>query len=57
MTYEPILNVDLWMEVDRLVKPHHITMNWVKGHKGHPENERCDEMAGLATKRIIQTLS
>jgi ribonuclease HI len=41
----PVKNDDLWKELDRLVAEHDITFHWVKGHAGHPENERCDELA------------
>lgn len=41
----PALNPDLWEELLQAVTPHTIVYNWVKGHAGHPENERCDAMA------------
>jgi ribonuclease HI len=41
-------NPDLWMRFAGLYKKHTIKFNWVKGHAGHPENERCDELATLA---------
>ncbi|MFC0180094.1 ribonuclease HI [Thorsellia kenyensis] len=40
-----IKNIDLWKRLDDAVKPHKIEWLWVKGHSGHPENERCDELA------------
>ena len=43
-------NTDLWLRIYALMAPHQITANWVKGHAGHPENERCDEMAGRAAR-------
>ena len=42
---EPALNVDLWEELLPLLEIHNVTFNWVKGHNGHPYNERCDSLA------------
>ncbi len=42
---KPALNVDLWEQILPLLKKHDVTFNWIKGHAGHPENERCDAMA------------
>ena len=42
---KPALNVDLWEEILDLFEKHDITIVWVKGHNGHPENERCDALA------------
>mgnify|MGYP003300797528 CR=1 FL=1 len=39
------LNVDLWEKLLPLLEEHKVTFNWVKGHNGHPENERCDRLA------------
>ena len=41
---KPVLNRDLWERLDRAVAGHHVTWKWVKGHAGHPLNERCDEL-------------
>ena len=41
----PVVNRDLWEEIMGLSKPHQIEWNWVKGHQGHSENERCDQLA------------
>ena len=41
----PVKNVDLWQELDRQVAGHQIEWRWVKGHAGHPENERADALA------------
>jgi len=46
---QPALNPDLWKELLELTENRDITFNWVKGHAGHPENERCDEMAVAAS--------
>ncbi|MBT1065159.1 ribonuclease HI [Bowmanella sp. Y26] len=47
---KPVKNVDLWQELDSLVSKHKIHWHWVKGHAGHPENERCDELARTAAQ-------
>ena len=41
----PVKNKDLWQRLDKECARHQITFKWVKGHAGHPENERCDELA------------
>ena len=41
-------NQDLWARLVPLCRKHQVTFHWVKGHMGHPDNERCDELAGLA---------
>ena len=42
---QPVKNVDLWQRLDAAAAPHHITWIWVRGHSGHPENERADALA------------
>jgi ribonuclease HI len=42
-------NIDLWVRLLDLLEKHDVSMNWVKGHAGHPENERCDELAVAAS--------
>ena len=42
---KPALNPDLWEKLLDLIKTHEVTIDWVKGHAGHPENERCDQLA------------
>jgi len=42
---EPALNPDLWEELLGLTMEHDVTFVWVKGHAGHPQNERCDKLA------------
>lgn len=42
---EPVPNADLWKQLLPLLERHDVTFNWVKGHAGHPENERCDSLA------------
>ncbi|MBQ4245232.1 MAG: ribonuclease HI [Clostridia bacterium] len=41
----PVLNVELWQELVELINVHEFELIWVKGHAGHPENERCDKLA------------
>ena len=45
---EPVKNVDLWKRLLEAKNPHCVTFHWVKGHDGHPENERCDTLATTA---------
>jgi len=45
---KPVKNVELWQELDELARRHDITWHWVKGHAGHAENERADELARAA---------
>ena len=49
---KPALNVDLWEEILELFKKHDVTINWVKGHNGHSENERCDALAVAFYKNL-----
>lgn len=42
---KPALNVDLWEDLLPLLDKHDVTFDWVKGHNGHPYNERCDKLA------------
>lgn len=45
---EPVKNVDLWKRLLEAMKPHQVSFIWVKGHDGHPQNERCDKLATSA---------
>ena len=47
---KPALNPDLWERLLNLLEIHNVTFNWVKGHAGHPENERCDRLAVAASQ-------
>lgn len=49
-----VKNVDLWQELDRLVAEHQITYTRVAGHSGHPENDRCDELAVAAYQQYLR---
>ena len=44
----PVLNSDLWKRLLKAMEPHNVSFEWIKGHAGHPENERCDELATMA---------
>jgi len=47
---KPVINLDLWQRLVALVDRHEVRFHWVKGHAGHPENERADELAVLASQ-------
>ena len=51
---KPVKNVELWQRLDAALKPHEIRWHWVKGHAGHDENERADQLArdGVAMARL-----
>lgn len=51
---KPALNSDLWEVLLDLLEKHDVTFNWIKGHAGHPENERCDEMAVRCASQSTQ---
>lgn len=50
---DPVLNRDLWERLDALSKKHSVEWRWVKGHSGHPENERCDQLARAAITDLL----
>ena len=45
---QPVKNRELWERLLKAKAPHQVTFHWVKGHDGHPENERCDQLATSA---------
>jgi len=47
---KPVKNDDLWRALDELAATHRIRWHWLKGHAGHPENERCDQLANAAIR-------
>ncbi len=47
----PVKNKELWMKLDEQLQKHQVRLHWVKGHAGHPENERCDELARTAASK------
>ena len=50
--FKKVKNPDLWKEYLSVSNPHTIKATWVRGHNGHPQNERCDELAVNAAKQI-----
>jgi len=50
---KPVKNADLWQELDKEASRHSITWHWVKGHSGHPENDRVDALANLAIDKHL----
>ena len=51
---KPVRNADLWHELIALTDRHSVDWNWVKGHSGHPENERVDRLASDAAEAIAR---
>ena len=51
---KPVANAEMWRELEAAARPHAITWNWVKGHSGHPENERVDKLASDEAERIAR---
>ena len=49
---KPVKNVDLWLELDRLAGGHRIRWHWVRGHAGHAENERADQLANKGIESV-----
>ena len=47
-----VKNKELWIELDSLIQIHSISWDWVKGHSGHPENERADLLANIAIEKL-----
>ena len=53
---EPVKNVDLWKRLMKAKEQHEVEFIWVKGHAGHEQNERCDELATTAADQSIDLL-
>ena len=51
---QPVRNADLWHELIAAAKPHTVEWIWVKGHDGHPENERVDALAVVEAERVAR---
>ena len=49
---KPVKNVDLWQRLEAAMAPHEVSWHWVRGHAGHPENERADRLACDAAGRF-----
>ncbi len=52
---KPVKNKDLWEELDQMQQMHEVTYHWVKGHAGHPENERADALATGAITALLNS--
>jgi len=52
---KPVLNEDLWRELIHAVEGHDVNWHWVKGHSGHPENERVDQLASNEAENAANT--
>lgn len=50
---QPVKNQDLWMRLDDAISKHEISWHWVKGHSGHPGNEKADELANKGVQSVI----
>jgi ribonuclease HI len=50
---KPVKNQDLWQALDKAVQEHEVEWAWVKGHSGHPENERADELANRGIDELV----
>lgn len=50
---KPVKNKELWQRLDQAIAPHTVDWFWVKGHSGHPENERVDELANEAIDELL----
>jgi len=49
---KPVKNVDLWQRLEAAIETHDVKWHWVKGHSGHKENDRADELARLAIRQM-----
>jgi ribonuclease HI len=54
---KPVKNVDLWQRLEAALERHDVSWHWVRGHTGHPENERADELARNAIKDLRGRIS
>ncbi len=54
-TKKPVKNQDLWQRLDQALAPHRVEWHWVRGHEGHPENERADALARQAAARQMMS--
>jgi ribonuclease HI len=54
---KPVKNEDLWRALDSVASRHKVKWNWLKGHAGHPGNERCDQLANAEIAKIKATFT
>ena len=52
-TKEPVKNQELWVVLDALAAKHRVNWQWCRGHSGHPENERCDQMVAAVRSKLF----
>ncbi|HEC75576.1 MAG TPA: ribonuclease HI [Methylophaga aminisulfidivorans] len=50
---KPVKNVELWQRMDKAIRQHQVTWQWVRGHQGHIENERADQLAVNAREKLV----
>ncbi len=53
---KPVKNVDLWQRLDKALEPHQVEWQWVRGHTGHVENERADELANRGIDELTTSV-
>ena len=51
---QPVKNQDLWQQLEQEMQRHQVTLEWVKGHNGHPENEQADSLARAAILQLLE---
>jgi len=51
---QPVKNVDLWKQLEAAVSRHQVEWHWVKGHAGHPDNERADRLAARGLQEAVE---
>lgn len=51
---KPVKNQDLWERLERALGPHRVRWHWIRGHSGHPENERADRLANRAIDEMLR---
>ncbi|MDB9862466.1 ribonuclease HI [Litorivicinus sp.] len=52
---KPVANQDLWQQLDAIVGQHNVRWHWVKGHSGHPGNERADQLANQGVETCVKS--
>ena len=50
----PVKNSDLWQQLDEQAQRHQVQWKWVKGHSGHPENDKVDQLANIALDKLLK---
>lgn len=52
---KPVANADLWQQLDAVCAEHDVDWHWVRGHTGHPENERADQLANRGIDQLLHS--